>query len=172
MNTKPLYKLFILSLFFVLPLSLSQAYADSHNSNTTKTQKTPVEWLYVITAKDGEIKKNEQGQYMLILEHGKIEKVLAFSDRPNRIVKIIPAEKFKNIWGEGKNSFKKDPPNAVAVFGQEKISMILMSVSVDKDKTVFMVSSDDDNMRAVMMGDVSVFVDVCTAPSGICAFHR
>lgn len=98
---------------------------------------------------------------MLMLEHAKIENVLVFTDRPNRIVKIIPAEQFKNIWGEGKNSFKKDPPNAVAVFVQEKISMTLMSVSVDNDKTSFIVTSDDD-MRPVMMGDCSVFIDGCS----------
>lgn len=154
------YRLIILSVFFILPCQFSTVYADDAKEN-----KKPVEWLFVITAKEGEIKKNSQGQYELMLKHTHIERVLAFSDRPNRIVKMISPQDFKKLWGEGKNSFKEDPPNAIAVFGQEKIALKLMSVTVDKDKTSFVVKADDDKIRDVVMGDVSVFVDSCTYAS-------
>lgn len=136
-----LYKSLILSLFLILPFQLSTAYAE-----TDKDKKKSVEWLFVITSNEGEIKQNDQGQYELILKHAHIERVLAFSDRPNRIVKMISPNDLKKLWGEGKHSFEKDPPNAVAVFGQEKIAMQLRSVSVDKDKTAFVVRSDDDKI--------------------------
>lgn len=154
MKIARLYTLLILSLFLVVPLHFSMLYADSNIG-----KKKPIEWLFVITSKQGEIKKNDQGQYELFLKHAHIERVLAFSDRPNRIVKFISPKDFKKLWGEGKNSFEKDPPNAVAVFGQEKIAMKLMSASVDKDKTAFVVTPDDDNIHDVNMGNVSVFVD-------------
>jgi hypothetical protein len=35
-----------------------------------------------------------------------------FSDRPKRIVGHVRNDLFVNLWSEGKNSFKKDPPNA------------------------------------------------------------
>lgn len=154
MTLTGIYKPLILSLFLILPFQLSTAYADAD-----KDKKQAVEWLFVITSKEGEIKKNDQGQYVLTLDHAKIERVLAFSDRPNRIVKFISPENFKKLWREGKNSFKDDPPNAVAVFGQEKITMKLLGLSVDKDKTTFFVTSDDDKIRNLIMGDVSLFID-------------
>lgn len=163
MTVTYLYKHLILSLFLILSFQLSLAYADSDTQ-----KKENVEWLFVVTAKEGEIKQNEQGQYVLTLEHAKIERVLAFSDRPYRIVKMISLKDFKRLWGEGKNSFEKDPPNAIAVFGQEKIAMKLMSVSVDKDRTSFVVTSDDDKMRPVFMGDTSIFVDLLNCASADC----
>lgn len=157
MTSQSFSRLLILSLFLLLPFQLSSAFAESD-----KDKKKPVEWLFVITSKEGDINKNDQGQYELTLKHAHIERVLAFSDRPNRIVKFISPKDFKKLWGEGgKSSFKKDPPNAVAVFGQEKIAMSLMSVSVDKDKTAFVVTSDDDKLRDVSVGNVSLFVDTC-----------
>lgn len=155
MTSSRFYQSLILSLFLILPFQLSKSYADD-----VKDKKKSIEWLFVISSKEGEIKKNDQGQYELILNHAHIERVLAFSDRPNRIVKFISPQDFKKLWGEGgKNSFEKHPPNAIAVFGQKKIAMKLMSASVDKDKTSFVVSADDDKLRDVAMGGVSVFVD-------------
>lgn len=144
----------MLSLFCALIFQFSTSYGDGNHD-----KKKPIEWLFVITSKAGEIKKNSQGQYELTLQHAHIERVLAFSDRPNRIVKMISPKDFKKLWGGGKNSFEKDPPNAIAVFGQEKIAMQLMSVSVDKNKTSFIVASDDDKIRNVKMTKISLFID-------------
>jgi hypothetical protein len=161
LNTKIVTKHLHFSIFLIFSFSFSCAYADTGNNQTNATSpKKPVSWLFVITAKDGEIKKNAQSQYMLTLEHVKIERVLAFSDRPNRIVKIISPEQFKSFWSKGTNSFQKDPPNAIAVFDQKTLSMKLISVRVDKNKTSFVVTSDDAvDMPDLIMGDVSVFID-------------
>lgn len=153
------YKLLILSIFFILPFQFSIASGE-----TDKEKKDPVEWLFVISSKEGEIKKSAEGQYELILKHAHIERVLAFTDRPNRMVKFISPQAFKKLWGEGKNSFEKDPPNAIAVFGQEKIAIKLISTTLDNEKTSFIVTSDDDRLQEVKMGDVSVFID----SKGIC----
>jgi hypothetical protein len=160
MTLKHLYKPFILSLILILPLTVSTTYADTISDKKSQPQKKADQWLFVITAKEGEIKKNDAGKYTLTLHHSKIERVLAFTDRPNRLVKIIAPQHFKKLWGgNANNSFKKDPPNAVVVFGQKKITLTLQSVSVDKDKTSFVVTSDDDTLRNLEMKNVSAFVD-------------
>lgn len=153
MTFSHVHKSFMLSLFLILPFQVSTAYTDS---NTLK----PVEWLFVVTSKEGEIKQNQQGQYELTLNHAHIERILMFSDRPNRIVNMISPQDFKNMWGEGKNAFEKDPPNAIAVFDQEKIAMTLMSTTVDKDKTTFLIESDDDALRSHHLSNVSLFIDM------------
>lgn len=136
---------------FTLQCSIAYAYSDKNKA---------VEWLFVITSKEADIKKNAVGEYLLSLNHAKIERVLAFSDRPNRFVKFISPEKFKTLWiKSGKRSFSEDPPNAVAVFGQEKIAIQLTSIIVDKYKTVFTVKSDDDKLSVTSLADLSLFID-------------
>lgn len=144
----------IASLFF----SVSVLYINS--SYAEKPKHHPVEWLFVITAKAGEIKQNQAGQYVLSLHHAHIERVLAFSDRPNRMVKFISPKAFKTLWGKGKNSFKKDPPNAIVVFGQQKIAVKLMNVSVNDNKTSFVVESiNNAKLYDIKMRKVSIFID-------------
>ncbi len=41
---------------------------------------------------------------------------LYFSDRPKRVVGHVTSTQFVDIWDEGDNSFKEDPPNAVLAF--------------------------------------------------------
>lgn len=153
--TLNIYKALLLTLLFIVPFQLSIAYADS-----VKDEKKSKEWLYVVTSKEAEITKNKKGQYVLSLEHAKIERVLAFTDRPNRDVSFISLIGFKRSWkSKNPNSFKTDPPNAVAVFGQAKIAMTLKSASVNKNSISFIINSDDDNLKSVKTGPLSLFVD-------------
>jgi hypothetical protein len=48
--------------------------------------------------------------------HGLSSATLYFSDRPKREVGHIATERFVDLWDEGENSFKVDPPNAVLSF--------------------------------------------------------
>jgi len=41
---------------------------------------------------------------------------LYFSDRPQRVVGHMTTADFVDLWAEGDNSFKDDPPNAVLAF--------------------------------------------------------
>jgi len=44
-----------------------------------------------------------------------------FSDRPKRLAGHVTREEFLNVWAEGKDSFRSDPPNAtLSVLGGEK----------------------------------------------------
>ena len=88
-------------------LSLAGSAAHSAKPATTDIAKKAAEFLYVIDAKQGEIKKDKNRQFHLVLEHADINHVIMFSDRPNRIVKYITGEKLQSLWKVGKNSFEK-----------------------------------------------------------------
>ncbi len=168
MHIKKLYKLLILSAFLVLPFNIANAVTDSVNS---KEIKKPLEWLFVVTANNGEIKRNEKQQYVLILTHTNVKRILAFTEKPNRIVKHISTEQFKNLWGvNGQQSFKKDPPNAVIAFDRENMAIILTSVNVSADKITFVIKSDDDKIHKVKMRDVVLLIDGyrCPIQNSIC----
>ena len=81
--------------------------------NVKPAKKTP-SWLFVLQAKKGTISKTDKkGVYTLTIQRSDMEPVIAFTDRPDRIVKKIMPEQLKKIWTKGPNSFEKDPPNAV-----------------------------------------------------------
>ena len=80
-------------------------------SEAKKTVK-PLEWLFAITAIQGTL-SNEAGIYLLDVKHDDVERIVAFTDRPNRIVKLMTATGLADEWiTPGSNSFKDDPPNA------------------------------------------------------------
>jgi hypothetical protein len=54
-----------------------------------------------------------------IVLRGVAPSTLYFSDRPQRVVGHIGTSEFVDIWGEGDNSFAKDPPNAVLAFAPQ-----------------------------------------------------
>ena len=77
-----------------------------------KQAEKPLEWLFAVTAIQGTL-SNEAGNYFLDIKHGDVERIVAFTDRPNRIVKEIDASELAHEWiTPGSNSFKEDPPNA------------------------------------------------------------
>ena len=84
------------------------------SKKATPTKQHPIKYMFVVSAGSGEIKKGSQkGESILEMKIPSIDQVLVFSDRPNRIVKYIPASTLQQIWPVGSNSFKSDPPNAV-----------------------------------------------------------
>ena len=70
-------------------------------------------FLFVVSADKAKISHLKDGKYSLEIQKSDMNQVIAFSDRPNRIVKYITGSELQKIWGEGKNSYKSDPPNAV-----------------------------------------------------------
>jgi hypothetical protein len=54
--------------------------------------------------------------YGRIILHGVAPATLYFSDRPERVVGHLDTATFVDIWGEGDDSFARDPPNAVLAF--------------------------------------------------------
>ena len=90
--------------------------SSSTGSTAQQTEKKPApKFLFVLHAKKGAVTAlpGQPGHYRLTLSQGDVDRVIVFSDRPNRIVKMITADQLKSSWKVGKNSFKDDPPNAV-----------------------------------------------------------
>ena len=57
--------------------------------------------------------------------HDNTIKIIAFSDRPYRIVKTMTANQLHNMWGESSSSFRVDPPNAI-LYSREVDSTVVI----------------------------------------------
>ena len=123
-----------------------------------KTESKP-SYLLVVMSNHGEVKKASDGSYQLILDHGDIEKVLAFTDRPYRIVKHLTGEELKSLWSEGPNSFTKDHPNAAVIINQHLQTVELINIKVEGKKTIFTVQADGPQSLVEMSGKTQLFAD-------------
>ena len=90
-------------LMFVMLMMLSVGVSAEEAIKTAK----PPEYLFVITAKSGEIKQISEKRYTLTMNHTNIDHALVFSDRPNRIAFYITGEQLAKNWKKGENSFEK-----------------------------------------------------------------
>jgi hypothetical protein len=90
-------------------------------SSNGKTQK--VEFLFVQNAADVSF---ANGSMTL---HGVNPTTVCFADRPERIAGHMPTSKVIPMWGEGKNSFTKDPPNAtLSMFSGDTVSNVVLEL--------------------------------------------
>ena len=120
-----------------------------------------VEYLFVqnaasVTLKDG-----------VMTMKGIATDTLYFSDRPDRITGRITTQKLVDKWGEGEDSFKKNPPNAVlAVLEKDKtvdIVVELLNPRLDGENLIYdVIVLDGDKMTEGTM--VSLFIDVVGRP--------
>ncbi len=90
-----------------------------------------------------------------------------FSDRPARVAGHMTTEEFVPFWGEGADSFSKDPPNAtLSVFTEGEPTNLVVTISNP-------VLSDDDLTYDIVVlegsppaegGECSLFIDVIGMP--------
>ena len=110
-------KILALLITSALTLGMGSAFAGHHDSE--KSNAAPVEtkkapsFLFVVSAKKAHIKKDKDGNTLLVIKKSDLSEVIEFSDRPYRIIKYITGSDIAKDWGKGKNSFVVDPPNAV-----------------------------------------------------------
>ena len=85
---------------------LTIAGVAAQDQNPIQEQGTrQAQWLFVL---HGDVRSVSEGQMVLAAE----PKVIAFTDRPNRQVRIGETGAFIDMaWAEG-SSFRQDPPNA------------------------------------------------------------
>jgi hypothetical protein len=89
---------------------------------------------------------------------------IIFADRPTRAAGHILTSEFVKSWGEGNDSFAKDPPNAtVSVLGssldKSKDAVVeLTSAKLDGDNLVFDVKVLEGDLAGAS-GPASVFID-------------
>ena len=88
-----------------------------HQATLQEEDKKPPSFLFVLQANEATIYpvKGKPNTYTMTMKlaDDNLSKIIAFSDRPYRIVKTMTAKQLQDSWGEGSNSFKEDPPNAV-----------------------------------------------------------
>ena len=94
---------------------------------------------------------------------------LFFSDRPMRIAGHYTTEEFVQIWGEGKDSFASDPPNAtLSIFQDDRDKLIdvvvkLSNPKLEGDDLTYHVGILEGQMPA-KGGICSLFVDIIGLP--------
>ncbi len=96
--------------------------------------------------------------YQLILEEPH-DTVIWFADRPVRKAGYVHIRDFLKAWDDGKDSFKKDPPNAVLIIdNSEPIVVELMLENWDDAKATFKIKSLQGEITN-QSGPVTLFVD-------------
>ncbi len=80
-------------------------------SRSNRDSANKITWLFALTADTGSLADSGGGMYKLSLQ-GVDDRMIAFADRPQREVQILPTAKFHASWTR---IFEDDPPNAVLV---------------------------------------------------------
>jgi hypothetical protein len=84
------------------------------------------EYLFVLSSGSGSIEGNT-------LTLNKVNSVVYFSDRPNRIAGHISLQQFVDNWGKGVEGFDVDPPNAtLSIFDDDKASNVVIELLSSK----------------------------------------
>lgn len=164
MNFKALTRLAVVSAGLVLAASVAGA-AEPANQHVP-LQKTighvsnpaPVPSLGVINSDGATL---ADGKLTLTGVSGN---VIVFADRPVRSAGHESTDMFIARWGDGKDSFAKDPPNAtVSVLGGDKDGIadavvVLKSPKLDGTNLVFDVDVLEGDLKGVK-GPAAVFID-------------
>jgi hypothetical protein len=176
MNFKALTRMAVVSAGLVLAATFAQA-AETANVHVplAKTigqpsNQAPVPSLGVINS-DGATLAN--GKLTL---KGVSHNVIVFADRPVRAAGHEDLDMFVNRWGDGKDSFKKDPPNAtISVLGGEKDGVTDAVVELSNPKLsgqdlTFDVKVLEGDLKG-LDGPAALFVDYWVVTPGGYVVH-
>ena len=125
----------------------------------------PVPSLGVVNAKSATL---ADGKLTLA---GTAGNIIVFADRPVRAAGHESTEMFVSRWGEGKNSFKSDPPNAtISVLGGDKDGVtdavvVLKDVKLEGDTLTFDVDVLEGDLKG-LKGPAALFIDGWVAVGG------
>ena len=149
-------KSLLIALGLTLTLGLSGITTSTIASNCSKhasatvldEYKKPPSFLFVVQAKEAVLKPvdDDLHRYTLSMKltDENVGKIIAFTDRPYRIVKMISTKQLLDLWGEGKNSFKADPPNAVlSANGFDARIVILESMIINNEQLTYTLVQTD-----------------------------
>ena len=104
----------------------------------------------------------------MMITDDNVSNIIEFSDRPYRIVKMMTTKQLLDLWGEGKNSFKADPPNAVlSANGADARIVILESMIINKEQLTYTLVQTDPSTPSLKGGqlkDVVVTIDHTIGP--------
>ncbi len=134
----------------------------------SKQKSSEPSFLYVQTAHSGSLSAEMADEMRTLTLHKTSPLTVYFSDRPDRITGHEPTEEFISAWGEGEDSFVKNPPNAVLdIIGEHSQSLLvieLMSAKYDSQtKTLeYQVKILDDETGGTFpetFNEAALFID-------------
>ena len=105
---------------------------------------------------------------------------LYFSDRPQRVVGHMATSDFVDLWDEGANSFKDDPPNAVLAFLQpgddvpEDAVVVIREPRLEDGRLSYSIEALEGAVPA-QAGPVTLFIDPFgrpLSPVSVCGVRR
>ena len=158
-----------ISLFFICGLlalcSIMHGEIKDNDQTGSVSRETEQErLLYVLMAKYGELKKSQNGEFVLTIPKNRIENFLGFTDRPERRVnRRVSGNQFQKNWKKGiSNSYEEDPPNAALIIDGDLQTVVLKSFKTTSKEMVFMVDRDGHESIFEKKGPVILFIDSST----------
>jgi hypothetical protein len=127
---------------------------------------TSVKMLFVLEVKSGTVKKTGDGKRELTFKTSDVSSVLGFTDRPQRHAFNLTVPALTAIWGAGKNSFAKDPPNAIIKDSRSRIGVTEVTgfvvdgdeVTVSLDRMAYKTVDKGDSLDGDVEG-LTLFID-------------
>ncbi|MGD1837743.1 MAG: hypothetical protein ACPKPY_06765 [Nitrososphaeraceae archaeon] len=104
------------------------------------------------------------------------DKIILFSDRPDRIVMSTSTSNYIGNWTTGEDSFAVNPPNAVLIVDeregqQDTIIVELFNPIYDSDKKALNYEAIPNNVTSIDLpykfGQLIVIIDTSGQPGGI-----
>jgi hypothetical protein len=134
-------------------------------TSDTATQK--VQFLFVQNARDVNF-----GNGTMTLR-GVNPVTVCFADRPERIAGHMPTAKIVPMWGEGKDSFTADPPNAtLSILSGGNVSNVVVELRnprISGDALTYDVRTLEGTPPA-QGGACSLFIDIIGMPLTPCSY--
>ena len=156
-----------LSLGAITTSAIAAPSGQSASATVLDEYKKPPSFLFVVQAKEAVLKPvdDDLHRYTLSMKltDENVGKIIAFTDRPYRIVKMMTTKQLLDLWGEGKNSFKADPPNAVlSANGFDARIVILESMIINKEQLTYTLVQTDPStpsLKGINMAHVILTID-------------
>jgi hypothetical protein len=143
------------------PGGASTGQASSGQASTSHTATQKVQFLFVQNARDVTF---ENGAMTL---RGVNPVTVCFADRPERIAGHMPTAKIVPMWGEGKDSFTADPPNAtLSILSGDNVSNVVVELRnprISADALTYDVRTLEGTPPA-HGGACSLFIDIIGMP--------
>jgi hypothetical protein len=147
------------ALFCTSPMSLAQDAITAPAQKTIgATKSSMIPSLAVLNSRGASLQGNTLTMTGVSLNS------IVFADRPVRAAGHVLTKDFLKEWGEGADSFAKDPPNAtISVLGEDGTSVedavvVLKTPKLEGDKLTFDVSLLEGGLSKAT-GPASLFID-------------
>ena len=178
MNIRSLFTVLSVSIALGTSAIISRTMAAPSTKQPQATlqeeDKKPPSFLFVLQANEATISpvKSEANTYTMTMKltDDNVKKIIEFSDRPYRIVNYMTAKQLQDLWGEGSNSFKADPPNAVlSAEGVDASIVIIQGFEVSEGQLSLTFHSTTKALLPSNLKDITLTIDSvwcrCSPPS-------